>query len=1420
MSMIRKTSPWLGVLFILGLAIQSGATECPREVLLEVTGPVDLRVDAAGMRTTLPDLDAVLGQYPQAELRYALDVAIKRHAQFKKFLLVRLPQNEEKTAFLKRISSLTSVRWAQSHHLLRSHFTPDDPDFDSQWGLQRVGAPAAWDVSRGAAAIPIAIIDTGCQMDHPDLVASFWTNAGEIPDNNIDDDNNGFIDDIHGWDFVDAPSFPSNGDYLVRDNDPSDENGHGTALAGICGAVMDNGIGVAGLAPECPLMILRAGNSDGYLQEDDVASAILYALDNGARVVNMSFGDTEASPMLEDVITYGVQGGLMFVAAAGNYGNTGVVYPAAFASVLCVGACDDNDARALFSSYGTSLDLLAPGTNIVSTLLDGQYGTSQGTSFSTAFASAAAGLVLSRHPGWDAAMVSSTLKGSCDDLPPAGWDAQSGQGILRADRALEVEEALLAEITEPTMGQGFATAETLQVIGTASGVYLDEFMVFAGIGENPAEWEMIQDVRNVQIINSVLANWIISEPLDTAYTIRLEARDIFDQVVDDRVVVYYDPSPPEISDISVVPILDGERPSYLLRFSTDDQTTGKISLQGLVGPITRTQSVALNYETTDHVALIGRDLDPNLYRYYLWVKNPTGLVDSTGYLDTLDLLQTSITTNNFVEMPPSSIPPGHLYEEATDLDGDGFLEVWQDTLDVNGSISDLRVWEATTGWAFADQGLDFGKQIPKSIGDSDADGKWELLTLYGGTSKIFEATAADVLPQPNNVIWSDSGNVWGMKLLDLDSTDGHGELLLSTDSLIEGQTRGIYQLWAHYPTAQNPTLIQSLVSPFGTTSNFLPPYCRVSDYDDDGKTDLLFGDYDGHLYIYEQQTDGSFEVSWMDSVPLLDTGEFLSDGDYNGDGKIEFAALAHTETVLPGEHLADTRYWALYVYQTTADNQYAPTDTLYFFGAENPSSFPSGISSGNVYGDAKAEILLCLYPDFYVAAWNSVSAKFAIIWYYPECRSNKAVVGDFNRNGVNEILFNSGMATRIFEAVGAWSYWPPPPLDFQASAGVDRVSLSWLPATGVDAFNIYRGASANLLELLDDVPDTQHTYTDFDVVLDSTYYYAVSTVDLSLPTPEGPSTVPQAATPNLPPTVVGDTAHFVFPSFVTVDFSEPMDVSILDASRYWIAENNLQPRSVASDLGGRRAVLTFDPVLADTTYRLFIHVLYDLQGSPLSTLNDTVRFTVTSEEHTLPYLLSAAGTNGLTTVVLVFSQPMNHDELVNKANYSITVDPASSITTPASIIINDAMVDSLVGNSTVSLLINPGTPLGAFGRIYRVTANNLHTPSGLVIDPAHNSATLNFYQNRLDNAFVFPNPYSAESGVPYVIFANLTPNAEIRVLTLSGILIKTIKTSDNISGGVSWNLKNERGEPVGSGVYLYYISGDGDTRWGKLAVVR
>ena len=281
---------------------------------------------------------------------------------------------------------------------------PNDEFFSDQWSFNNTGqlggppgadidAPGAWGISTGSDRVIVAVIDTGVLYTHSDLSSNIWKNTGEIPGNGIDDDHNGYVDDIRGWNFVNNSS------------DPIDDNSHGTHVSGTIGAVGNNTIGVAGVNWQVKIMPLKAFGYMGDAETSDIIKSIEYANANGASVISNSWGDVRFSQGLKDAIDASPA---VVVCAAGNSPelpepNNDIVpvYPASYDSVniISVAATDAIDQLASFSHYGQmSVDLGAPGTNILSTYSDGYYGYNMGTSMATPHVSGVAALVKAVNP--------------------------------------------------------------------------------------------------------------------------------------------------------------------------------------------------------------------------------------------------------------------------------------------------------------------------------------------------------------------------------------------------------------------------------------------------------------------------------------------------------------------------------------------------------------------------------------------------------------------------------------------------------------------------------------------------------------------------------------------------------------------------------------------------------------------------------------------------------------------------------------------------------------------------------------------------------------------------------------------------------------------------------------------------------------
>ena len=332
----------------------------------------------------------------------------------------------ELAATATALESSPAVEWAEPNYIFTLDATPNDPYYPTNQAsyLSRLEMPAAWDYTTGLSGVIIAVLDTGVDMNHPDLMSNIWKNPREVPDNGIDDDANGFIDDVHGWNFAEGT------------NHIFDDHGHGTHVAGIAAARINNTIGIAGMAGGATIMPVDVFPLPAFGTYEDLIRAIIYATDNGADVINMSLGATSYSLGEEAAVDYAWNHGVVVVAAAGNTGRNTYHYPAAHLNAIAVAATDANDNRAGFSTYGDFVDVAAPGVSVLSTLTSGGYGSMSGTSMATPHVAGLAALLLSLNPQLTNTQVRELIETNVDDLGAAGWDPYFGSGRINARKSL------------------------------------------------------------------------------------------------------------------------------------------------------------------------------------------------------------------------------------------------------------------------------------------------------------------------------------------------------------------------------------------------------------------------------------------------------------------------------------------------------------------------------------------------------------------------------------------------------------------------------------------------------------------------------------------------------------------------------------------------------------------------------------------------------------------------------------------------------------------------------------------------------------------------------------------------------------------------------------------------------------------------
>ncbi|MEK7632539.1 MAG: S8 family peptidase [Patescibacteria group bacterium] len=344
--------------------------------------------------------------------------------------------------------------------------TPNDPRYaEQQWYLDAIHAPAAWDVTTGSSSVIVAVLDTGLDLTHEDIADNLWVNTKEIFGNDIDDDANGFVDDVNGWDFIDGDNDPSPSPVAGSSEDAIS---HGTLIAGEIGAVGDNHLGISGVNWSVKIMPVRMLDDQGGGTEYDAANAIRYAVRNGAKVINLSFAGNEAHAALQSAVKDAFTKGVVIVAAMGNDArdtNANPVYPACLRTtdedwVIGVTAIDETDRGASFTNYGTiCADVAAPGTNVYGLAYhnvsagyaDLYQGGWSGTSMASPLVAGAAALLFSRFPSLSAANVRNILKLSVDPVNITGFTSgQLGAGRLNIDRALAMASSYAPAVTVDT----------------------------------------------------------------------------------------------------------------------------------------------------------------------------------------------------------------------------------------------------------------------------------------------------------------------------------------------------------------------------------------------------------------------------------------------------------------------------------------------------------------------------------------------------------------------------------------------------------------------------------------------------------------------------------------------------------------------------------------------------------------------------------------------------------------------------------------------------------------------------------------------------------------------------------------------------------------------------------------------------------
>lgn len=344
------------------------------------------------------------------------DLKIEKSISKLKVHKVRFNKNKTRDSVLQSLSKDSTVEYAQPNYTYTAIQIPNDPSYNAQWGLPRIKANLAWDISWGNDSITIAVVDTGVDANHPDLSANL----------------------VYGYNAI------------TNTSNTDDDQGHGTHVAGIASGIINNNRGIAGVSGKSKIMPIKALSSTGSGYTSDIGEGIMWAADRGAKVINLSLGGPYYDQYLQDSVNYAYNKGALIIAAAGNSNTSAPSYPAALNNVVAISAVDQSNSRASFSNYGSYIDLAAPGVSIYSTTYDGGYGYKSGTSMAAPFVAGAAALIWSLDNNKSAGEIETILKSTAYDLGYLGRDDAFGYGLIDVYNAIKVIEPSPGQTPSPS----------------------------------------------------------------------------------------------------------------------------------------------------------------------------------------------------------------------------------------------------------------------------------------------------------------------------------------------------------------------------------------------------------------------------------------------------------------------------------------------------------------------------------------------------------------------------------------------------------------------------------------------------------------------------------------------------------------------------------------------------------------------------------------------------------------------------------------------------------------------------------------------------------------------------------------------------------------------------------------------------------
>ncbi|MCX7879210.1 MAG: S8 family serine peptidase [Ignavibacteria bacterium] len=959
---------------------------------------------------------------------------------------------------------------------------------EMQWHLNDVKIFDAWKKATGKG-IRIGVVDTGIDFRHEDLKSQIWINPLEDinrngtfepwPDtlvynslkgdlNGIDDDANGYIDDVIGYDFVNQ-TFGNFGDFSQIDPIPLDALGHGTSVAGVI-ASSRNDMGTVGVAPDAKIVVLRAFDLSGNGELKDIVSAIIYAALNRVNLLNFSFGSQQNSRFLHDAIKFANSMGCIMVASSGNDGTIIDHYPSDFPEVLSVGASTRNGNIGRSSNFGPKVDIFAPGYEIFTTSPNNSYNSVSGTSLSAPIITGIAALLLELEP---------TL--NLDDL----------RSILKSTQRKFIRE-------KKSFDQGIVNAfDAVHFIGSS---------IFKII--YPPDGSEL----NKTIHKKISSKFKIYSPFFSKYNLRLFRNDttLIQNIIENRSVQFQiDSVGIDISNLEngiyslnlSVELTNGNFVNIHSKFTIyDDETSLEIIKKNVIPTVFENKSIPIPILETNlpcycNITIYknGKPLEKLSNEFYskshfipIWnhsniLREPENthlLIEcfTKSGLTTLDTLE--ITKLPFIEFNPfktkfKPLPRSYLCPKpliSDNINKRGILLNPYKTQDKGLDWGSLSFFSFRDGNFYQEQ-IYHSPLIALDVGDSNGDGIQEILTTSFGSTTLFQPERYSIYA---NVLFQSkpTEELWASQFYDLNS-DGKDEIIC-----FDSKTIKIYEnLEATY-------IVKNKITPedtFGLVGT--KPNLQIGDFDGDNNLELAFFTTKGYFLVYQyNKTSNNFELEFNFKIVGDQFSISSTKGKMKNPTKMHFFFIVARYPIKDENNSEYSQIWTLYETSSPEPNNYQISELVSFWGVRTGATpegtfYRNGIVSGNIDSDENDELLVSLFPNFYVFKYDPIYQNMKITFWQPFVYTNSAIVYDFDTNGIKEFGISFWDGLKFFELDTSWKLKSPAYLDGWVD-NEHKIFLVWSTVENANAYEIYEYFPATKDYIY--LTTTSYNYLEFD----------------------------------------------------------------------------------------------------------------------------------------------------------------------------------------------------------------------------------------------------------------------------------------------------------------------------------------------------